>query len=284
MFLSIVTISYNQARYLRQCLDSVVSQKGNDVEYIVVDPGSTDGSRDILSQYKGSIDHLVLDRDNGPADGLNKGFSKATGAVGYFINSDDFLLPGAVDRMRQLWSKNCEIDILLGSAWMINGRGEPIRVLRPTDTTLERLLDPLGSMVQQGMSFRLDLFERVGGFNKINRTCWDYEMLCMMLSAGARLHTTSSRLAAFRFYQESLSGGANGEAHAQRYLADLERIYTVVKDVPYSSNHAAATPLRRVIRQATHPGHAVQRLMDGIYPAGMRRRWSHDIARTEGRN
>ena len=87
IFLSIVTISYNQAPYLRQCVESVISQKSDDIEYIVVDPGSTDGSREILQSYGDAIDHLILQTDKGPADGLNKGFAKAKGKIGYFVNS-----------------------------------------------------------------------------------------------------------------------------------------------------------------------------------------------------
>ncbi|MBK8907410.1 MAG: glycosyltransferase [Rhodospirillales bacterium] len=78
-FLSIVTISFNQAQYARQAVESVLSQQGDDVEYIVVDPGSTDGSREILAGYGHAIDHFVFEPDNGPADGLNKGFGRATG-------------------------------------------------------------------------------------------------------------------------------------------------------------------------------------------------------------
>lgn len=276
-FLSIVTISYNQAPYLRRCLDSVASQKSDDVEYIVVDPGSTDESREILREYQDMIDCLLLEPDEGPADGLNKGFSRATGEVGYFINSDDFLLPDAVDHMRRLWSENTEIDVLLGRAWMVDCEGEPIRELCPIDTTLERLLDPAASMVQQGMSFRMNCFRSIGGFNKSNRTCWDYELLCEMLNAGSRLQTASERIGAFRYYEASLSGGASGAVHARRYLADLDRIYMKATGMP----RAAPTLLGRVMRQAAKPGHSMRRLRDWISPACMRRRWSRDIKRAD---
>ena len=71
---SIVTISFNQARFLEQAILSVISQDYLNIQYIVVDPGSTDGSRDIIEKYHNHIDKIIFEPDNGPADGLNKGF------------------------------------------------------------------------------------------------------------------------------------------------------------------------------------------------------------------
>ena len=95
MKISIVTISFNQEKYLRQCIDSVLSQTGCEVEYIVVDPGSTDRSREIIESYGDKIIR-VFESDDGPADGLARGFGRATGRVYGWINSDDYLLPGAL--------------------------------------------------------------------------------------------------------------------------------------------------------------------------------------------
>ncbi len=78
MKVSVVTISYNQAEFLEQCIRSVIEQDYDDIEYIVVDPGSTDGSRDIIEKYHDYIDHIIFEPDCGPADGLNKGFAHAT--------------------------------------------------------------------------------------------------------------------------------------------------------------------------------------------------------------
>ena len=93
--ISVVTISYNQAEFLERCIESVLNQNYPNLEYIIVDPGSTDGSRDIIKRYEKVFSHILLDPDNGPADGLNKGFAKATGDILYFINSDDVVLPDA---------------------------------------------------------------------------------------------------------------------------------------------------------------------------------------------
>src|SRR5450432_4773126 len=93
---SIVTISYNQAQYLEEAIVSVLEQDYPSIEYIVVDPGSTDGSRQIIERYRSRIGKVILDPDKGPADGLNHGFDAATGSVFAYLNADDVLLPGAV--------------------------------------------------------------------------------------------------------------------------------------------------------------------------------------------
>ena len=91
MKFSIVTISFNQARFLERAIVSVIEQKGVELEYIVVDPGSTDGSRDIIERHRDLIAHVVFEKDKGPADGLNKGFSHATGSIYGYLNADDVL-------------------------------------------------------------------------------------------------------------------------------------------------------------------------------------------------
>jgi glycosyltransferase involved in cell wall biosynthesis len=270
-FLSVVTISFNQAKYLRQCIDSVVSQKGDDVEYIVVDPGSTDGSREILASYADTIDHLVLERDNGPADGLNNGFARATGEVGYFINSDDFLLPGAIDRMRRLWSANPGIDVLLGGAWMVNEDGDPLLEMRPTIVDLRSILCSRAVLVQQGMSFQLERLRHCGGFNTANRTCWDLELLCCLLSSGAKAQVCESKVGCFRIHDMSISGGAGGEALAKRYRADLVRISDAYGETP------SANSMDSFFKHLHNTSRLWGILKDRAFPRAMARRYFRDI-------
>ena len=95
MKVSIVTLSFNQGKFLRRALRSVLEHK-YPVEYIVVDPGSTDGSRKFISAYRNEIAHVVFQPDDGPAHGLNRGCAAASGDVLAYVNADDALLPGAV--------------------------------------------------------------------------------------------------------------------------------------------------------------------------------------------
>src|SRR5262249_2827447 len=93
---SIVTISFNQGRYLEECLRSVVAHTSRGAESIFVDPGPTAGSRALMRRYGPRISRVILEPDQGPADGLNKGFAAATGTIFGYINADDRLAPGAL--------------------------------------------------------------------------------------------------------------------------------------------------------------------------------------------
>ena len=111
--ISVVTISYNQKKYLKECIDSVLSQDYKNIEYIVVDPGSTDGSLEVIDSY-GSKIIKVYGKDKGPSDGLNNGFFRATGDIFYFINSDDVLMPGVFQLVSKLFTNDPQLMLILG--------------------------------------------------------------------------------------------------------------------------------------------------------------------------
>lgn len=275
-FLSIVTICFNQAQYLRQCLDSVVSQKCEAVEYIVVDPGSTDGSRAILESYGEAIDYLILEPDNGPADGLNKGFARARGEVGYFINSDDFLLPGAIKRMRRLWRTHPRSDAIAAAAWIVDEESNPVLEVQPTPLTLDVLVGGGGAVVQHGFTFKMETFRTVGGFNSANRTCWDYELICAMIGTGAKIQVVSDRLGVFRLHGGSLSGGGHGARHEVQYAADLARIYGRYTDrIPAKP---ASGKLTSIVKHIKNPTWSVTHLRNRYDLRRRRMRWDNDMS------
>src|SRR5690606_17466796 len=88
--ISIITIVYNRHKCISHCIESVLAQTYNDVEYIVIDGGSTDGTREKIEAYRDHIDHYISEKDEGIFDALNKGIQKATGDVVGILNSDDF--------------------------------------------------------------------------------------------------------------------------------------------------------------------------------------------------
>lgn len=273
--LSIVTVSFNQAEFLPYCLQSVVDQKSADVEFIVVDPGSTDGSRVIAQQYATGIDHMITEPDRGPADGLNNGFMVASGEWGFFLNADDFLLPGAMRLLLLAIERAGDADLLLGGGWMVDANLRPLRRLSADLPTARGLLGGTQVMIQQGMAFRMELFRRVGGFNGANRTCWDLELLLDFLINSARVGIIKERVGGFRLHAGGLSGGVGGAGHFSRYQKDLMRLRERC-GVPTGSRRWSLA--RKLVQQPM--AHTIAALVDRALPTLVRRAWERDQKRT----
>jgi glycosyltransferase involved in cell wall biosynthesis len=123
---SIVTPSYNQERFLAATIESVLAQDYPELEYIVVDDGSTDGSQKIAEQYKSRLDKLVFQKNRGQVAAINHGFSLATGDVLGWLNSDDVLLPGAVSAIVEELSRRPEALLIYGDNVFIDEEGDQI--------------------------------------------------------------------------------------------------------------------------------------------------------------
>jgi glycosyltransferase involved in cell wall biosynthesis len=222
MKFSIVTISYNQGRFLEQAIRSVLEQDYGDLEYIVVDPGSTDGSREIIEKYRDRIAAAVLEPDRGPADGLNKGFARATGEICGYLNADDYFEPDAFKRVARFFGTRPAVDVLCGAIRIIrhNGKARP-RAEIADRFDLKRFVAGVCTVGQQGTFFRRRAFALTRGFSLDNRTCWDAELLVDLALARCRFAVMHKVLGNFRLHAESISGSGrlNG-----LYLQDLERI------------------------------------------------------------
>lgn len=106
MKFSVITPSYNQGVFLDTCIRSVLTQDYKNIEYVVMDGGSTDGSKDIISAYADRIAHIGTGPDEGQSDAINRGFSASTGEILCWVNSDDALLPGAISAVSEYLDMN----------------------------------------------------------------------------------------------------------------------------------------------------------------------------------
>lgn len=261
MLVSIVTICYNNWPYIKKCVESVVSQKCAGVEYIVVDAGSSDGCVEYLRSSNG-IDRLIVEPDEGPADGLNKGFSWARGAIGYFINGDDFMLPGAVTKMVELWRNASWTDVILAGGILVDAEGRCLRKYRGVRPRLWSFVLGWEPFFQQGMSFRLECLRRVGGFNIENRTCWDAELMVRFLQAGYRCLASSERIGAFRLHAEGLSGSGRAEVR-EAYLLQRQKLAGEVLGQTAARWFVTLGSAGRFVQYVLHPSLVVTRLGKG---------------------
>jgi glycosyltransferase involved in cell wall biosynthesis len=223
--MSVVTISYNQAPFLERAIRSVLEQQGVTIEYIVVDPGSTDASREIIEAYRDRFAHVIFESDRGPADGLNKGFAKATGRIYGYLNSDDMFEPGALRTIADYFTEHEDVDVVCGHCFVTDARDQRLR--RAWSEPFTRVSSAYGASVQiQPSTFmRRDAFLKSGGFNIDNRRSWDGELLTDLFLSGARIDIIEAWLSAYRLHDVSITNtGAMADVLARSSRLRFERL------------------------------------------------------------
>jgi glycosyltransferase involved in cell wall biosynthesis len=159
---SIITPSYNQGEYLEQTIQSVTNQTYNNIEYLVIDGGSTDNSIDIIKKYKEKISYWISEADDGQADAINKGFRHSTGDFVCWVNSDDILYPDYVAKRVQQFKERPGIDMIYGD--VERGPDPSIRRIRKgRQTSIKDMLKYAECPIpQQSAMWRRDVIEKIG--------------------------------------------------------------------------------------------------------------------------
>jgi glycosyltransferase involved in cell wall biosynthesis len=205
---SIVTISYNQSRFLEQAIRSVIEQDYIDIEYIVVDAGSTDSSREIIERYRNKITKVILEADSGPSDGLNKGFATATGDIYGYLNADDVLLPHAINKASNFFKCNANVDVVSGHCYVMDEKGVKLQKAFSHRFDLRRYFVNSCVLIQQSTFFRSDIFNKTKGFNTNNNISWDGELFVDFALQGAKFAVTHDYWSCFRVYKKSITGSS----------------------------------------------------------------------------
>ncbi|WP_047549760.1 glycosyltransferase family 2 protein [Methylotenera sp. G11] len=257
MKISIVTISYNQAQFLERAILSVINQKYSNIEYIVVDPGSTDGSREIIEKYRNKISKVVFEKDAGAADGLNKGFAYATGDIFYFLNSDDELLPDAFNKIVKFLTANPTVDAVSGCGYFTNAEGKRLRRIVPSKLTSWLYVHGGVSVFQQGTFFRANYFNKVRGFNVENKTCWDGELFLDMSLAGAKFATIGDDLAHFCLHDGGITGSGRLE---EQYKKDTMRLFVKGTGRQRNAFDSIQDTLARIVKGIVDPAYYFRRI------------------------
>lgn len=184
---SIVTPSFNQGQYLEETIRSVISQDYPYLEYMIVDGGSTDGSRSLIQKYESRLAWWVSEKDQGQTDAINKGFARATGQILAWLNSDDTYEPGAVGRAVKALMAHPEAGMVYADCNYIDEQGHVIGKFPAAQTDYARLRTGYVHIPQQTMFFRAGLWKEVGPLDPSFYFAMDYD-LWTRLAARAGLH------------------------------------------------------------------------------------------------
>ena len=214
MLFSIITPNFNGERYLADTLASIVSQRsdGLEVQLIVIDGESSDGSRAILEGYRDQIDILVIEKDRGPAEAINKGLALAQGDILAWLNADDLYLPGALARVSQAWQEAGDCPFVFGKCAIVN---EEAVEIRGAISRFKEFFYPLSCrfvfqcinyISQPAMFFSKKAYQQIGPLRTDMTAAWDYEFLLRLWRLGQGRCISGPALAAFRWHQQSISG------------------------------------------------------------------------------
>ena len=173
---SIITPSYNQGTFLEDTINSVLNQDYPNIEYIVIDGGSTDESLDIIKKYAEKLAYWESKPDKGQTDAINKGFARASGEILAWLNSDDLLLPGAVSAAVNYLTANPNIGMVYGDAYFINKAGQKIGDFPAAKTDYQKLRRGYVHIPQQASFFRAALWKQVGPLDPSFYFAMDYDL------------------------------------------------------------------------------------------------------------
>jgi len=196
---SIITPSYNHARFIEATIQSVLMQDYPRIEYLIVDGGSNDGTVDLIKKYSDKLSWWVSEKDKGQTDAINKGFNRAKGDILAWLNSDDTFEPGAVTAAVKYLQEKPEVGMVYGDCNFINEHGKVIGKFNSAQTDYHLLRQGYVHIPQQTMFFRRELWEQVGPLDPSFYFAMDYD-LWIRIAAKCEIKYVSQTWANFRIH------------------------------------------------------------------------------------
>lgn len=234
---SIVTISFNSEATIERTIKSVINQNYNNFEFLIIDGGSKDSTMSIVNKYKGDIDVIISEKDNGISDAFNKGINAANGEYILLLNSDDYLVEGILAKIDSVLK--ADTDVLHSNIVLVDKSGSQ-RIKKPI-VDYNRLLKRRMVLNHPGMFIAKSAYEKYGLYNTSFKCAMDRELVSRMYKRGAKFQYEDIETVIFQLGGESsrnyikhaIPEGrrisiANG---APRFQADLYAIKLLISTI-----------------------------------------------------
>jgi glycosyltransferase involved in cell wall biosynthesis len=209
---SVVTPSFNQGGFIRATIESVLGQKTDNLQYIVMDGGSRDQTVAILKEYGDRLT-FFSEPDEGTADALNKGFALCRNEFVGWLNSDDVYYPETLSRVLKLFEEYPNVDVIYGRAHHIDETGAIVEEYSTSKWSFEKLLDHC-IISQPAAFFRREVIERFGALDQTHKYCVDYEFWIRLAKKGAQFLYVPELFAATRLHGAAKTVASRLECHS----------------------------------------------------------------------
>jgi glycosyltransferase involved in cell wall biosynthesis len=233
---SIVTPSFNQVTFVERTIRSVIDQQYPGLEYVIIDGGSTDGSREIIEQYQQSLSYCVSEPDRGHAHALNKGFARTTGDIMGWINSSDTHYPWTLQTVAEIFTQLPQVAWIMGIPTELGCSDGPLSVSPAHSNVYDILAGDYRRIQQESVFWRRSLWEEAGGaLDETLRAAADFDLWLRFFRLADLFHVQTI-LAGFRVHEDRLANAEEG-LHA-RESAALQAAFAATVD-PRTRRRAA---------------------------------------------
>ncbi len=235
---SIITPSYNQGKFIRETIESVLSQDYDNFEYIIIDGGSTDNTADIVKDYENRLT-FIMEQDNGQSNAINKGFIMAKGEIVAWLNSDDLYEPHCISRAVKEFEENAKLALLYGEGYIIDENSNKIRIFEHTqEFDYWKLVNFWDYIMQPTAFFKKTYLQKVGYLDEQLHYCMDWD-LWIKLAAVGEVKYIPDLLACSREYADTKTN-TGGDKRLEEIVCLLQKYSGKEKPLGIKSYRASS--------------------------------------------
>ena len=222
--ITVVSPSYNQAQFIEQTILSVIGQEYPNLEYIIMDGGSNDGSADIIKKYEQHLKHWQSKKDNGQGAAINEGFSMATGDILCWLNSDDMFMPGVLLNIGRLFKDITAPTIVFGNCLHFNEHNAKTRGSDVEKSHKELKLELCDYIIQPSSFWNRSVWEQTGKLNESFHYTFDWEWFIRAKRNGVTFFPLKNYLSLYRIHEAHKSGTGGDKRSVE--LGEIYRMYS----------------------------------------------------------